>query len=95
MFSRPPATADHQQRILMDMKARGNALFRDGDFQGAADEFRRALETAHQVKHNPRLDLFGDPLDLDRRVHRSASTQDTYLRHYIFSKTLNKKSLKT
>lgn len=28
----------------MELKARGNALFRDGDFRGAANEFRRAIE---------------------------------------------------
>lgn len=33
----------------MDMKARGNALFRDGDFRGAADAFQCAIEAADQV----------------------------------------------
>lgn len=38
----------------MDIKARGNALFRDGDFRGAAKEFQRALETAeNKVKEAP------------------------------------------
>lgn len=31
------------------MKAKGNALFRDGDFRGAADAFRRAIEPVDKV----------------------------------------------
>lgn len=33
----------------MDLKAKGNALFRDGDVRGAANAFRRAIEGADQV----------------------------------------------
>jgi len=34
----------------MELKAEGNALFLDGDFRGASDAFRRAIESADQVK---------------------------------------------
>ncbi len=54
----------------MDIKARGNALFRDGDFRSAANEFRRALETADQVKHRRLVWIFFTPFLGDTKIPR-------------------------
>lgn len=56
----------------MDIKARGNEFFRDGDFRGAANEFQRALENADQVKkHNFQVGSFETSKDLMCRQCRS------------------------
>ncbi|CAM9297584.1 unnamed protein product, partial [Scytosiphon promiscuus] len=43
------ASAMAPEEAVMELKETGNALFRTGDFRGAADAFQRALEAAKQM----------------------------------------------
>ncbi|CAM9506207.1 unnamed protein product, partial [Hapterophycus canaliculatus] len=44
--SAPTMSAEDE---IMEIKQKGNALFREGDFKGAADAFQRALKAAQQM----------------------------------------------
>lgn len=69
---------------IMELKERGNALFREGDFEGAADAFQRAVEAVQQVRSKRYVSkpyLIASDLRAQHRPATLISGKDRYVCH--------------